>query len=644
MFKCVSLTNAVRSFTFSFAILEQMPTETRKQVGLKLRGRLVDRRVHKEVLAPTRVVWRAPPYEDWPSQDSGDKFVAFVRANYSRFKADPPKQWTDNCKASRTPDGRLKLLAHQKFIQAVVGPHTTFKRMLIAASTGSGKTMLVASIICNYLDESKYVKSVAHPSKIIVVTQNAGLKEQLYDTLQNDAPCVLAQFKDHPDPSKGRMLEENHPFWWAEKWLKSHSIPVLVLTYGQAVRKGAAFMKDAVIVMDEVHSLVDTSALAASQRKSVLEYKNLLKKAKPRALIGMTGSPLGQSWRDFVELHNVFAAESDKLTREAFKLLFLDEVTMRDVSGELVKCLGKETPSTVEAWNPKSPAAVDELKGKISPYMYFYDASFDATRYATGVSDILEVEPSDVFINNSLYKANKKLRDTFGRTRLVATDNMAKGTAAVVNGIVTLEDLALNAPVVASMLANLAARKKKAVIYSNIQAAYGSDFVHRVLEKFKEEAKLGDGPVMLMSNGLSAGQQSALVKKFNAHPGMGKESAILVLGPQFSTGVDLSGAAGSMHLLNVLPNDAIDVQARGRVQRSCSHRGLPKNEWTLQYYQYVSKFTDVSSGVPSCDLVAQDYRRLGDSVMAALRTILLYSSLGCKAMAKHHKHGEEQCS
>lgn len=621
-----------------------MPIETRATVGLKLRGRLVNRRVEKELTAPKRAVWRPPPYEAWPEQCSGKKFVEFVRENYSRFKADPPKQWTDNCKASRLANGRLTLLPHQKFIQAIVGPHTTLKRMLIAASTGSGKTMLVASIICNFLDESKFPKGVAHPSKIIVVTQNAGLKEQLFDTLQNDAPCVLAQFKGHPEPLRGRMGEKNHPFWWAEKWLKSHNIPVFVLTYGQAVRKGAAFMNQAVVIMDEAHTLVDTSALAVTQRKSVLDYKNLLKKAEPRALIGMTGSPLGQSWRHFVELHNVFAFEDNKLTRESFKLLFLDEVAMRDVNGELVKCLGKETPSTVEAWNPKSPAAVDDLASKISTFMYFYDAAFDTTRYATGTSIIQEVEPSDAFIINALYRGDKKkLRDTFGRTRLVASDNVAKGTEAVVNAIETLEDLARDAPVVASMLRNLAERKKKAVIYSNVQPAFGSGFVHRILEKFKGNANLGDGPILVLSNGLSASQQTALVKKFNAHPGTDKQSAILVLGPQFSTGVDLSGAAGSMHLLNVLPNDAINIQARGRVLRSCSHRGLPRDEWTIEYYQYVSKFTDVASGIPSCDLVAQDYRRLGDSVMAALRKILRDSSLGCKAMANHHRHGEEEC-
>jgi hypothetical protein len=178
-------------------------------------------------------------------------------------------------------------------------------------------------------------------------------------------------------------------------------------------------------------------------------------------------------------------------------------------------------------------------------------------------------------------------------------------------------------------------------VYSNVQAAYGSEFVFQMLQKLGPV--LTPGLVMHLHGGLTTAQQSAVVKRFNAHTGVGRDSAILVLGPQFSTGIDLSGAAGSMHLLNVLPNDAIDVQARGRVQRSCSHRDLPKGDWNIQYHQYVSRFTDVDTGVPSCDIVAQEFRRLGDSVMAALRTILRDSSLGCKAMAKHHRHQESEC-
>jgi hypothetical protein len=616
--------------------------QTRKQVGIKLRTRTVNRRVHKQLLPATRKPWKAPAYGDWPAQEDGEAFVAFIRNSFERFKADPPAQWTDNCKASRDRCGRLKLLPHQRFIHSIVAPNTTVKRMLIAASTGSGKTMLVASIICNFLDESLYPTGARRrPSKILVVTQNAGLKEQLYDTLQNDAPCVLHQFKDHPEPTQGKMTSENHPFWWAEKWLKSHTIPVLVMTYGQAVRKGAAFLKDAVVVMDEVHTLVDTSALAAAQRNVVLQYKHMLDMATPQVVVGMTGSPLGQSWKDFVELHNVFAARGRKLSAAEFKLLFLDQVRMHEVAGEVKKCLGKDASNVIEAWNPKSPAAVDDLAHKVAPHMYFYDASFDATRYATARHTEEIVEPSETFIKHSLYKANHKLRDTFGRTRLVATSNIAKGTVHMVSNIHNIEMLQEASPVVAKLFEVLSARKKKAVVYSNVQAAYGSEFVFQMLQKLGPV--LTPGLVMHLHGGLTTAQQSAVVKRFNAHAGVGRDSAILVLGPQFSTGIDLSGAAGSMHLLNVLPNDAIDIQARGRVQRSCSHRDLPKGDWNIQYHQYVSRFTDVDTGVPSCDIVAQEFRRLGDSVMAALRTILRDSSLGCKAMAKHHRHQETEC-
>lgn len=621
---------------------------TRHQAKLHLRTRAVARAAHVQLPdQTTRVRWQPPAYSDWPSQDNTASFTRFIHEHYDRFKQVPPSNWKNGCVQTSTAMGKkFKLLPHQQFVASIISPATKVKRMLIASSTGSGKTMIVTSIICNFLDKSLYPTQRPKPSQILIVTQNATLKEQLYDAIQNTAPCVSQQFRTHPEIKQGRMKEENHPYWWAEKWLKSHDISVQVLTYGQAVRRPPSTFNNAVVIMDEVHTLVDTSALAKSQQSAVLKLRGILEGATPQVLVGLTGSPLGQSWQHFLGLHNLFAAPQDRITEEEFLLLFLEKITLPNASGVIQRCMDKDTETEAYIWNPKSLDAIHALTRKIASYLYYYDAAFDTTRFAQPENMMANVFSDPQFIKNALTTTAKKrtLRATFGRTRLVATDNIHEGTDKVLARIQTLDDLDLLSPVVRQLITNLQKRKRKAVVYSDVQDAFGSQFTYEVLRKFQHEL-FGGNQVSLyqLTSRDGVSKRTKTVKDFNAHSGTGSSSAILVLGPQFSTGVDVHGGVGEMHILNVLPNDALQTQVRGRVQRNCSHGKLPHSDWTISYYQYKNLYEDEVSGIRSCDMVVEEYRRNIDSVMRALAAILQRASLGCKAMAKHHQQNPEEC-
>lgn len=654
--------------------------QTRQQQRLHLRNRYVDRAKHVSYQTPKRTVWNPPPYGEWPEQESGRPFVRFIQENYRRFKRAPQSNWTNSCddSKSRQANGRFKLQPHQQFIASIVSPATKVKRIMVASSTGSGKTILVTSIICNFLDPTLYPTRRPKPTAIIVITQSSALKQQLYQTLQNDAPCVIrAPFKHMADQiQQGRLTAREHPYWWAEKWLAAHETPVHILTYGQAIRRPAALFQNAVVILDEAHTLVDTSALALSQRNAVLRMKRVLGRITPYVLVGLTGSPLGQSWEHFVDLHNIFANPRDRVTGEEFKLLFLD--TVENVHTKALEKCGVKSlasdPAPAPAhnhlyiWNPKSLDSLTALGQKISPYLYFYDAAYDESRFAKTTHDQISVEPDGTFIKHALMTKEGKLRTTFGRTRLVATDNIHAGREAVLRSIETLDDLKVHSPVVYKLLDNLRSRKRKAVIYSDVQAAYGSEFVYGILKKFshlvfarphqsshspssthsstsRRQPHPQPIPIPLfhLSSSQRVGEQARTISEFNKHKGVNASSAIIVLGPQFSTGIDLHGAASSMHILNILPNDALDKQVRGRVHRSCSHGSLQQDEWIINYYQYKLDFAHPETGVRACDLTIDEYRAASDSVMRALSTILRNSSLGCPNMAAHHKHPVEDC-
>ncbi len=148
----------------------------------------------------------------------------------------------------------------------------------------------------------------------------------------------------------------------------------------------------------------------------------------------------------------------------------------------------------------------------------------------------------------------------------------------------------------------------------------------------------GGGPPlfhMLSSDRVKAQRKN--LDDFNKHKGTGLESAILVLGFKFSTGVDVKGAAGEMHVLNVLPNNAMETQVKGRVLRNCSHASLPHSDWVVKYYMYSNPYPS------SCDSVLAEYREKSDTVMNALQEIVKSASFGCRLFRAHHGHPVRQC-
>lgn len=573
---------------------------------------------------------------NWPEQ-SDPRFPAFISREFARFATSSDVVSGDENNCSVSPK-TFSLLPHQKFLGAILSPRTKIRKVLVAASTGSGKTVVVANILCNYLDPKQYPRNTPRPSRIVVVTQTSALKEQLYDVLQNKMPCV-GSFKPLREISKGgRLSEDLHPYWWAEKWIKAHAIPVEVWTYGQAVRRPASAFNGAVLVLDEAHTLMDTSALAPAQRGIVLELKHRVATSNPWVLVGLTGSPLGQKWQHFVGIHNMFAvSDAHRITEEQFAEDFLGAEEMdRDTATHLRKC-GVARNDTVYTWKNDSKVLLKSLAQKIAPYMFFYDASLDPTRFARPetIHEIVTPSSSSEFMKRVFRTKARRLRATFQRTRLVASDVMHRGTMAVVDSIDNMEDLRNVAPVLYRLIQNLAVRQGKAVVYTDTVDAFGAMMVYELLKKFAGEH---GAPLFSMLSRDGVSMQRRNLVDFNRHEGTGKSSAVLVLGAGFSTGVDVNGAAREMHVLNVLPNDAMEMQVKGRVLRNCSHARLPrKADWTIKYMMYEMDFPE------SCDAAVYDYRQKSDSIMKALADIVKFASFGCRLMSKHHGHSGSEC-
>lgn len=569
----------------------------------------------------------------WPKQGDGSKFVRFVHEHLSHMARMNPAEWQDACPKRDMAAAQLELLPHQEFIKHLVSPATTLQRALIAASTGSGKTLIIAELLCNFLNPALYNEAgKAMPPRIIIITQNASLREQIFHTLENDTRCARAFGKP---PRIGRLDPEKHKNWWGARWVKGHATPVDILTYGAAVNRDVSFFRDAVVVLDEAHTLVDTSALAASQRNKVLPLRKKLERATPSVMVGLTGSPAGRGWRDFVTLFNAFCLDKDRIDPKEFERTYIKYSDISDSHRHLMdKCVvgtkkkpsddqpSSEAPEThgrVPVW-AASDAAARALSAKLAPYVYYYDGTFDATRYPVVDEERHDVAAPSVFSVTATHTKQAKVRASFARTRLVATWNAAAGTAGLVDRLQTLADVKHVSPITYQLIKNLAKRVGKTAIYTDIYAPLGSTFVFQVLNKFKAEWADSSAPLFYLKNDDSVGARSRTIEAFNKHGRTGEHagqdrsqtpptaSAVLVLGPAFSTGIDLKGAVREMHLLSVLPNVVLEEQARGRARRSCSHAGLPHIEWHVKYVQYHLHFehqSDSPRSSPSPDTPSQ---------------------------------------
>lgn len=97
--------------------------------------------------APPRVAKRRAKYSDWPPQSQSAQFVEFIQKQFARYLRAPVPE--NPCEKTGE---FLRLHPAQKFLSKIIAPDTSVRRMLIAAATGAGKTVMVSSILCNFLN------------------------------------------------------------------------------------------------------------------------------------------------------------------------------------------------------------------------------------------------------------------------------------------------------------------------------------------------------------------------------------------------------------------------------------------------------------------------------------------------------------
>lgn len=547
-----------------------------------------------------------PSPQEWPKQADSAGFVSFVRSRFAAFFVDLENTPTLNrCINSRDEQNFLKATLFQSFIAHFVHPSSSIRRLLIAATVGAGKTYLVGSILCNF------VYSKTPPASTFVITQTKALKEQMVYSLGKDIRCSGVQ-------AAGNV----------NAWLTKHRIQLL--TYRQAVNtyaKSRHAFRNAVLILDEAHTLVDQSALFANQHAAVKRLYTILASddSEYRILVGLTGSPLGQSWEQFLKLHNLFANPQDRWTPAAFKEAFLAELaTSPEEIRQLERCRGPQKnaePLARYQWSSTVDMAnVQRLARCIAPYMVFYEAFLDRGMFARREFQTVFVTSPPFFKRSNLDKAGKERKD-LRRTRLVAMDDM-RSTTNIVKGLNSIQKLTEHAPVLATLVEKLRERKGKAVVFTDVSDGYGAKVVFAVLERF-----LADSKITLLTSDASVSQRANIINTFNESNG----NPILVLGSRYSTGIDLKGAVAEMHILNVLPNHALETQAKGRVHRACSHaRYSDLNEWVVRYYQYHLPNQGDTKKAVSCDDVLSAYRKASDSVLSTLEHILRQASLNGK--------------
>lgn len=136
---------------------------------------------------------------------------------------------------------------------------------------------------------------------------------------------------------------------------------------------------------------------------------------------------------------------------------------------------------------------------------------------------------------------------------------------------------------------------------------------------------------------VASDEKNSLLRAFNDEKNKhGEHIQIFLATDSYNTGIDLK-AVKHIHFMEPTASFLDTIQGVGRGARLCSHKHLPKSEWEVNVYTYVSKPSDpnvVSVDQEIFNSMYQQYYQYDENVNK-LRT----GAIDCKVMSKFHNQG-----
>lgn len=461
-------------------------------------------------------------------------------------------------------------------MKGIAQSHSTNRGLLVWWSTGSGKACCATGVMEAFWDT---------PKNIVFATSVEAFNSNPPSNFHKCASRFFPRFKGMSMASVGKEFERRGVKFFTFAQLAHFLLianPLKRVQKNSDVEKHQNFLKDAVLIIDEVHNIFKPLPNQKLENTALKEF--LLQPNNPYTtdlkIAILTATP-GDTPDDVVSLLNM----------------------VRDQT---------HPPITVPtAADPSSLARFEEsVRGIIS----FFDMSKDYTKFPKVVQEFPEKVPMSYKQYKRYVQAYNEEPNSLKNANALLKDNQIrqyyKHARRYSNMLYEMDkDVMFNefSSKLPALLENIAKYPtEKHYVYSSFYenrgyGGHGILAIAKALEEHMGYVKLSAGQsttpaqkryVLAISNELSESREKlkTIVTAFNQPENKNGELIHVFLASQgYNEGVDLRGVK-HVHIFEPLLTFAADKQTIGRAARYCSHSDLDwnKGEWTVKIHRYIS--------------------------------------------------------
>lgn len=483
--------------------------------------------------------------------------------------------------ANQNPNATMLVLEnYQKALPVLVNPETPLTRLLLVASTGSGKTCSIHQIA-----EAYYKK---HPKKrVFIIVPSVAVGHEINTQAENCPGSLRTELLKIESPSRKASLKRSK---------------YEILTYVMASNRletNSNFFKNSVIIMDEVHNLTKDAVLQQDPNSSTdkevwlpmfTSYRPLVhvpqlkklyeelvnqkhsKKFDGCVIVGVTATPMINQPEDLFLLLNMLCGESVVDVENFGKKYVREGHLTRDAEAR------REL-----RWSLRYKISMYDNKKEFDRFPVINTLAAEVVEYGEGqgakiVERVREHKSTDIYANLYAKRGMKNFTDI----------EQVKTESPKIFTICQKVDMLRRQGHKQIVYSKYAAEGTRALFWILLQFGY-LDFEDTRVKNVTNKPKVAYLGSIGETN-LTKERVRAILKAFNSVENRyGGVLPLLLLNSQNMEGVDLK-AVRHVHFMEQTASVGEYNQVIGRARRLCSHKQLQyPSEWTVDVHSYMAK-------------------------------------------------------
>jgi hypothetical protein len=521
----------------------------------------------------------------------------YVYQKYKNFKQVKDNRSMDEI--CNTSQEGFRLQAQQLLLQNFVKTNPNWSRLVLYHGIGSGKTCTAITLA------EQYLRMDPNNTKVHVVLP-ARLKTNFLDELIS--PCGMEAYISHEDFT---MYNDPNVSATAKKTIKTEFTKKIDAHYNimsfEKLKKQACdasdlkswchtFTKDRMIIIDEVHNLINTT-YKSQVLQDVLRRHSVPSKSK-----GM---------------NTLIFRYLSTYAHPSCKLVFMTATPIFDNISQLRELAMGVKPNAVLNEESSLKTIIDVLRGYVSYFPGTSANAYPSVSYTTHDIPVTPTQKEEIIRVRQEDDDDDQKEAYMSKQRQIAIA-CVPGNAPIKDNMATVtSDLKKWAPKVHMLSEIIKDGKGKHIVFSNFVQT-GISVVQAALEKqgwvnyFEDPSKKRQPhKVFAVWDGSMKDNEKQIIKSIvNSKANIDGKTIKVILGsPSIKEGVSFKHIQ-HLHLLDPVWNQSAKTQVEGRAIRFCSHVDIVADDMDLrrhvEVHQYKSVWSPKSSEDKTCDQIIYD--------------------------------------